>query len=103
VIAMVIVPALLMVSTVRFRSFKQFDLQARRNYSVLLLVAIAIALIAAQPEYLLVVLAYGYLGFALFEFAWNRLRRRHGAHEEPHDDAAAKDKTDTDTKDTKVI
>ena len=103
VIAMVIVPALLMVSTVRFRSFKQFDLQSRRNYSVLLLVAVGIALIAAQPEYLLVVLAYGYLGFALFEFAWSRLRRRHGSQEEHHDDAAAEGKPDTDTKDTKVI
>src|SRR5687768_12677472 len=59
VIPMVIVPALLMVSTIRFRSFKTFDLQARRSYSVLLIVAVVIALLAAQPEYILVVLAYG--------------------------------------------
>ncbi len=58
---MVIVPALLMVSTIRFRSFKTFDLQARRSYSVLLLVALGVAVLAAQPEYLLVVLAYTYL------------------------------------------
>ena len=32
VLAMVIVPALLMVSTIRFRSFKTFDLQSRRSY-----------------------------------------------------------------------
>jgi CDP-diacylglycerol--serine O-phosphatidyltransferase len=81
VIPMVIVPALLMVSTIRFRSFKTFDLQARRSYSVLLIVAVIIALLAAQPEYLLVVLAYGYLASAFVELLWTRLRRR-GSHED---------------------
>jgi CDP-diacylglycerol--serine O-phosphatidyltransferase len=76
VIAMVLVPALLMVSTIRFRSFKTFDLQARRSYTVLLLVAIVLALFAAQPDYLFVVLAYGYLLSAFVEMGWSRLRRR---------------------------
>src|SRR5687767_5708599 len=76
VIAMVLVPALLMVSTIRFRSFKTFDLQTRRSYTVLLLVAIVLALFAAQPDYLFVVLAYGYLLSAFVEMAWTRLRRR---------------------------
>jgi CDP-diacylglycerol--serine O-phosphatidyltransferase len=76
VIAMVLVPALLMVSTVRFRSFKTFDLQARRSYSVLLLVAVALALVAAQPAYLLVLMAYTYLASAFVELAWTRFRRR---------------------------
>ena len=39
VLAMVIVPALPMVSTIRFRSFKTFDLQTRRSSAVLVLVA----------------------------------------------------------------
>src|SRR5688500_1345478 len=76
VLAMVIVPALLMVSTIRFRSFKTFDLQKRRSYSVLLLVAIALAVLAAQPEYLLVAMAYTYLASAFVELAWSRLRKR---------------------------
>src|SRR5438477_4272676 len=38
-LAMVIVPAVLMVSTIRFRSFKKFDSQTRRPYTVLVLVA----------------------------------------------------------------
>ena len=90
VLAMIIVPALLMVSTVRFRSFKNLDLQARRKYPVLLLVALGLAMLAAQPELVLVVLAYGYLGGTFVEMAWHRLRRRHG-HEEPADDVAAAD------------
>ena len=38
-LAMVLVPAVLMVSTIRFRSFKTIDLQIRRPYTVLLLIA----------------------------------------------------------------
>ena len=48
-LAMVIVPALLMVSTIRFRSFKTFDLQSRRSYPVLCWIALGLALLAAQP------------------------------------------------------
>jgi len=90
VLAMIIVPALLMVSTVRFRSFKNLDLQARRKYPVLLLLALGLAMLAAQPELVLVVLAYGYLGGTIVEMAWHRVRRRHG-HEEPTADVAPSD------------
>ena len=85
VIAMVVVPALLMVSTIRFHSFKTFDLQSRRSYSALLLIAVGLILIAAQPEYLFVALAYGYLISAFVELAWTRTRRRpsHEEHAEP--------------------
>ena len=66
------------------------DLQARRKYPVLLLVALGLAMLAAQPELVLVVLAYGYLSGTFVEMAWHRLRRRHG-HEETADDVAASD------------
>ena len=57
-LAMVLVPALLMVSTIRFRSFKTIDLQARRPYTVLILIAAAIAADRHAPAVVLVVLAY---------------------------------------------
>jgi CDP-diacylglycerol---serine O-phosphatidyltransferase len=91
VLALVAVPAVLMVSTIRFRSFKNLDLQSRRSYPVLLLLAVGIAVLAAQPEILLVVMAYTYLASAFVEMLWTR--RRHG-HEEPQDESA---------KDTKAI
>jgi CDP-diacylglycerol---serine O-phosphatidyltransferase len=105
VIAMVVVPALLMVSTIRFRSFKTFDLQTRRSYTVLVLVAVVLALVAARPDLLFVVMAYGYLASAFVELIWTRSRRRgHGSHEDHKDGSAA---TDTETtqpaKDTKAI
>jgi CDP-diacylglycerol--serine O-phosphatidyltransferase len=92
VLAMMIVPALLMVSTIRFRSFKNIDFRARRSYAVLLLVAIGLALLAAHPELVLVTLAYGYLMSAFVEMAWHRARRRHyDTHEDGVATKAAKD------------
>jgi CDP-diacylglycerol--serine O-phosphatidyltransferase len=83
VLAMVIVPALLMVSTIRFRSFKTLDLQARRRYPVLLLMALGLALLAAQPEIVLVVMAYTYLASAFIGMAWSRFRKKPVAPELP--------------------
>ncbi len=82
VLAMVIVPALLMVSTIRFRSFKTFDLQARRSYAVLFLFAVGLALLASHPEIILMALAYTYLASGVIGMAWQRLRRRHGLEDE---------------------
>jgi CDP-diacylglycerol--serine O-phosphatidyltransferase len=78
-LAMVIVPALLMVSTIRFRSFKTFDLGTRRPYRVLFLVALIIIAVVTHPQAVLVLLAYTYLLSAFIGMAWSRLRRRHEA------------------------
>ena len=75
-LAMVLVPAMLMVSTIRFRSFKTIDLQARRPYRVLLLIAAAYMLITWLHRYVLVIMAYTYLVSAFIGMAINRLRRR---------------------------
>ena len=84
VLAMVIVPALLMVSTIKFRSFKTFDLNVRRSYAVLILFAIGLAVLAAQPDIFLVLLAYTYLVSGLIGWAWTRAHRR--AHDDTKDD-----------------
>src|SRR5688572_5705038 len=75
-VALVLVPAALMVSTIRFRSFKTFDLQSRRPYTVVLLIAVGIALIAIEPRVVLVVLAYSYLASAFVGMAITRIHHR---------------------------
>lgn len=75
-LAMVVVPALLMVSTIRFRSFKTIDLQMRRPYTVLLLIAIAIMAVATHPRFVLVGMAYTYLLSAFVGLAVSKLRHR---------------------------
>ncbi len=77
-LAMVLVPAVLMVSTMRFRSFKTIDLQTRRPYTVLLLIAGGIMLIATHPRFVLVLLAYSYLVSAFIGMAVTRFRHRGG-------------------------
>jgi len=75
-LAMVVVPALLMVSTIRFRSFKAIDMQARRPFRVLIFFALFIALLVTHPQWVLLALAYGYLLSAFVGLAWSRFRRR---------------------------
>ena len=77
-LAMVLVPAVLMVSTVRFRSFKTIDLQSRRPYSVLILIAAGIVAVATHPKLVLVVMSYAYLASAFIGMGMTRLRRRGG-------------------------
>jgi CDP-diacylglycerol--serine O-phosphatidyltransferase len=75
-LSMVIVPALLMVSTIRYRSFKTLDLQTRRPFRVLLLFATLIALVVTHPQLVLVALAYIYLASGLVGVLWSRFQRR---------------------------
>ena len=77
-IAMVIVPAALMVSTIRFRSFKTLESQTRRPYTVLIFVAAAIMAIATHPRSMLVVISYSYLASAFIGLVITRLRHRGG-------------------------
>jgi CDP-diacylglycerol---serine O-phosphatidyltransferase len=75
-LALMVVPALLMVSTIRFRSFKTIDLQARRSYKILLALALPIVAIVSHPRWTLVVIAYAYLASAFIGMAMTRFRRR---------------------------
>jgi CDP-diacylglycerol--serine O-phosphatidyltransferase len=68
-LAMVLIPAVLMVSTIRFRSFKTIDLKMRRPYTVLFLIALGIMAIATHPKIALIVIAYSYLASAFVGMA----------------------------------
>ena len=73
---MVLVPALLMVSTIRFRSFKTIDLQMRRSYTVLFLIAAVMVAVATHIRIALAVTAYAYLASAFIGMAMSRFRHR---------------------------
>jgi len=75
-LAMVIVPALLMVSTIRFRSVKSVDVGWTRSYLRLFLVVVALVLIVSHPRYVLVVLSYSYTLAALVLWTYRKARRR---------------------------
>jgi CDP-diacylglycerol--serine O-phosphatidyltransferase len=75
-LALMVVPAVLMVSTIRFNSFKTVDTQQRRSYKVLALIALVIAVIQLHPNIVLLGLAYLYLLAGLAGAVWARVRRR---------------------------
>ncbi len=93
-LAMVLVPALLMVSTIRFRSFKTIDLKMRRPYTVLFLIAMAIVAVATHPRFVLVAIAYSYLASAFIGLAISRFRHR-GARVAAEEPAASQPGTPT--------
>lgn len=74
-LAMVLVPALLMVSTIRFRSVKAIDVGWRRSYFALFVGAVIIALIATHPRLALVVMAYSYVFFAIVFWVMHKRHR----------------------------
>jgi phosphatidylserine synthase len=88
---MVLVPAFLMVSTIRFRSIKAIDMGWRRSYLGLFLAAVGIALIATQPRVALVVMAYVYLVSAFIGLAYSRLRRKPGDQPDTAPEAESED------------
>jgi CDP-diacylglycerol--serine O-phosphatidyltransferase len=77
-LALVLAPAALMVSTIRFRSFKTFDLQSRRPYRALILLSAGIVAIWTHPAAVLVVIAYTYLTSAFIGLAITRFKHRAG-------------------------
>src|SRR6185295_7666417 len=86
-LAMVVLPAVLMVSTIRFRSFKTLDSKTRRPYTVLIFVAAGIMLNATHPQAMLVVMAYSYLASAFIGMAITRFKHRGGAAPQPAPEA----------------
>lgn len=74
----VLVPAFLMISTIRYRSFKTFDLRSPRSYRNLILIAIGIAAVTTHPQWTLAAMAYTYLFSAFVGLALTRFRRRSG-------------------------
>ena len=75
-LAMVLLPAVLMVSTIRFRSVKSVDVGWTRSYLRLLLAVAIFLVIVAHPRYVLVVLSYSYTLTALVLWAYRKARRR---------------------------
>jgi CDP-diacylglycerol--serine O-phosphatidyltransferase len=78
-----LLPALLMVSTIRYRSFKTVDLGARRNYQMIVLMAVTLAAIAAEPHWVLLILAWTYLTVNLVAHVASRASRSHHAATAP--------------------
>jgi CDP-diacylglycerol--serine O-phosphatidyltransferase len=83
-LAVVLVPAVLMVSTIKYRSFKDLDLKSRRSFRILLVIAAGIVTFWTHPKAVLLVAAYTYLASGFIGFAISRFKRdRHPGEAAP--------------------
>ena len=78
-IAVVVIPAVLMVSTIRFRSFKTINLGWDRSYIKLFGFAALLVFIATWPRGALVIITYTYLASGLMGWLVTRARGRRAA------------------------
>jgi len=76
-----------MVSTIRFQSFKTFDLGMRRGWRGLFLVAALIALLVSYPHEVLIGMAYAYFASGFIGEVMARGRRPEAKEEESDDRA----------------
>ena len=87
-LSIVLIPAVLMVSRLRFRSFGALIPGRRRSYLTPVVIGAVIAAIAAQPEAVLLLMSYSYVASGVIGAIWNRSRHSH------RDDAAPKTVSD---------
>ena len=78
-LVLVVLVSFLMVSRVRYRSFKDLDLRARRSPIYLLIPAAGLALIALHPQVMMVAAGLAYLASGLVP--WKRFGRKDQAAE----------------------
>jgi CDP-diacylglycerol--serine O-phosphatidyltransferase len=76
--AVVVVLSFLMVSTLRYQSFKNFDLRRRRSYINVLFIAMTFLLIALHPQLMLLGAASLYALSGPVAYAFGLLFRRRG-------------------------
>lgn len=84
-----VVLAFLMVSTIRYRSFKTFDLRSRRSYLVVLGIALLFLLVALHPKSVLLALATFFWVSGPVAYLFGLLRRRSAVAEESEKPATA--------------
>lgn len=74
--ALLVVGAFLMVSTLRYWSFKTFDLRSRRSYFAMVGIAALLALIATEPAWALLAWSCGYTLSGPVAYVMGLLRRK---------------------------
>jgi CDP-diacylglycerol--serine O-phosphatidyltransferase len=63
----------LMVSTIRYRSFKDIDLRDRKSFSILILIILAVIIVAFKPALVISLMGIAYISMGLIEhFGSNR-------------------------------
>ncbi len=84
---LVVAVAVLMVSRLRYRSFKDLDLRNRRPYTFVLPLAAVLVAVLTHPKSALLVLSAAYLVSGVLGYLWGLLQRWRGKGPEPAETA----------------
>jgi len=91
-LGLVLLLALLMVSTLRYYSFKDFDIRRRQPHLVILFLALLIIAVFTHPQAMLLAMASTYLASGFVLKAWSLVSRaRPSTRSRPADPVNAKD------------
>lgn len=91
ILALIYALAFLMVSTFRYRSFKDFYLRGRKPFHVLVSAILFLIVLAAQPQIMLFVLFTGYAVSGVLERPLSILFRKHQRTGTPKTDSPERD------------
>lgn len=69
---LVLAMAVLMISRVRYRSFREFELRSRRSYINVLPIAAVLVAVALNPKAILLVICTGYVLSGPIRYLWSR-------------------------------
>jgi len=94
--ALVLVLSLLMVSKVRYYSFKDFDLRRRQPHLVILFLAIFLVAIFTHPQAVLLTMACAYLASGFVLKIWSLLSAKSASPASPRPAAASPSKGSVD-------
>lgn len=102
VLALVFVLSLLMVSRVRYYSFKDFDLRRRQPHLVILFLALLIVAVFTHPEVMLLSMATAYLASGILLKIWSTFSRsRSDKRSEKPSDVSGTESTSTEATEAK--
>ena len=76
ILASIFLLAFLMVSQIRYRSFKDFDLKNTRSFGVLVVTVLVFIVLASHPETTLFVLAVAYVSTGLINYGLFLMKKR---------------------------
>lgn len=91
ILVLVVVLSLLMISKVRYRSFKDIDLRRRQRYSLVAVLVVIFWLITTAPQTVLLLMAATYAASGPAERLWLQVRRRRSGRSPHHRESGATD------------
>ncbi len=75
--SLVLLLSILVISKIRYRSFKDIDLRSRKSYLYIFLFAIGFVAVAVEPKFVIFIMSLAYLGSGIIPMIFSYLKKPH--------------------------